>query len=74
MCTLGCRGNCGRPHKRAGEQKTQRPSSSEEWKEKGRDGEKIKFHFSLGGYGVYAERKNKYQEAVEGNEVGGMDG
>lgn len=58
MCILGCRGNCGRPHKRVGEQKTQRPSSTEEWREKGRDGEKIKFHFSLGGvWRIRGEKK-----------------
>lgn len=82
MCTPGCHGNRGRPHKLVGEQKTQRPSSTEARREKGRDGEKnqISFFSRWGGVGgvarwrVHIERRNKYQEVVGENEGGWMDG
>lgn len=51
MCTPGCHGNRGRPHKLVGEQKTQRPSSAEGWREKGRDGEKNQISFFSRGWG-----------------------
>lgn len=56
MCTPGCRGNCGRMHKRVGEQKTQRPS----WRDGGRKAEmdrKSNFIFLLGVWRIRGEKK-----------------